>query len=80
MALIVGCDVCGKYMKTIPWERRSEISQKMVCPECKKKQEKLEQYITKAKSRIDRKIMILYNEAKEELETMIADLVKDNQL
>lgn len=79
MALIVGCDVCGKFVKTIPWEKRSEIHKLIICPDCEKKEKALDSYIDKAKKRVEHQLNQIYESAKKELNEMITTLANENK-
>lgn len=79
MALIVGCDVCGKFVKTIPWEKRSEIHKTIICSDCTKKEQALDSYINKAKSKVEHQLNQIFENAKKELNQMITTLVNENK-
>lgn len=79
MALIVGCDVCGKFVKTIPWEKRSEIHKLIVCSDCEKKEKALDSYIEKIKARTEHQLNQIYESAKKELKEMIMTLANENK-
>ena len=78
MALIVGCDVCGKYMKTVSWDKRDEINKEMVCAECTKKEKALDSYLDKLKKKTEHHLNQVYETAKKELKEMISTLAIEN--
>lgn len=79
MALMVGCDNCGRFIKNMPWAKRAEINSTEICNDCKKKQKALESYIEKIKSRVEHQLNQIYENAKKELNEMIAILANENK-
>lgn len=79
MALMVGCDVCGKFIKNVPWERRSEINNTEICSTCQKKQQVLDRYIEKSKSKFEHQFNQILTNAREELKKIILDIATKNK-
>jgi len=78
MALMIGCDVCKRFVRAIPWEKRSEIDKQVICPECIKKRQNLDSYIEKIKSRTEHQLSQIYQKAKKDLDEMITEIAHQN--